>query len=107
MLPELAVKVVDCVVLTAETAAENPTLVALTGMVTEAGTVTAVLLLERFTISPLPVAGPLSVAVQASVPEPVIVDAIQETALSVAWLTFNSKANDLETPPSVAVRVAV
>jgi hypothetical protein len=99
---------VDWAVVTAETAAEKPTLVALTGTVTEAGTVTAVLLLDRLTAMPLPVAGPLSVTVQASVPEPDIEDAVQETALSaVVWLAFNCKASDLETPPSAAVRVAV
>ena len=106
-LPAVAVSVVDWAVVTAETAAEKPMLVALVGTVTEAGTVTAVLLLERLTVRPLPIAGPLSVTVQASVPEPDIEDAVQERALRVAWLAFNCKANDLETPPSVAVRLAV
>ena len=85
----MAVNVVDWLVVTAETAAEKPTLDALAGTVTEAGTVTAALLLERLTITPLPVAGPLSVTVQASVPDPVIVELVHETALSVAWPTVN------------------
>ena len=85
----MAVNVVVWLVVTAETAAEKPTLVALAGTVTVAGTVTAASLLERLTVKPLPVAGPLSVTVQASVPEPVIVELVQETALSVAWPAVN------------------
>jgi hypothetical protein len=50
----------------------NAALVALAGTTTDAGTLTAVLLLERLTLNPLPDAAELNVTVQASVPEPVI-----------------------------------
>jgi hypothetical protein len=52
--------------------AVNAALVALAGTTTDAGTLTAVLLLERLTLNPLPDAAELNVTVQASVPEPVI-----------------------------------
>jgi hypothetical protein len=46
-VPTVAVNVAACAVVTAETAAVNPAVVALAGTVTVAGTVAAVLLLER------------------------------------------------------------
>ena len=58
--------------LTAETVAEKPALVAPAWTVTDAGTLTAALLLERLTLSPPVGAAELNVTVQASVPEPVI-----------------------------------
>lgn len=47
-------------------------LVALAGTVTDPGTATALLLLDRFTTNPLPPAAAVSVSVQVSVPAPVI-----------------------------------
>jgi hypothetical protein len=49
---ELAVTVTFCAELTAETAAVNPALVAPADTVTVAGTTTAVLLLDKLTLSP-------------------------------------------------------
>ncbi len=58
-------------------------LVAPAAIATEAGTVTALLLLVRLTVVAL-VAAEVSVTVQASVPAPVSDPLLQETALSVA-----------------------
>jgi hypothetical protein len=65
------------------TVAVNPALVAFDGMVTEAGKVTALLLLERLTLNPLFGAAELIVTVQASVPEPVIEALLQDNELRV------------------------
>ncbi|MFZ0745002.1 MAG: hypothetical protein WAM85_11385 [Terracidiphilus sp.] len=78
-----AVKVTDWAEVTAETVALNTELLALAGTVTDAGTETAVLLLDRLTVSPVLPAGAVSVMVQASVPAPVKVPVAQEIALSV------------------------
>jgi hypothetical protein len=69
--PALAVKLAACAVVTAETIAVNPALVAPAATVTVAGTVTAVLPLVRPTLKPPLPAAELNVAVQASVPDPV------------------------------------
>ncbi|MGC2297262.1 MAG: hypothetical protein WA476_00565 [Acidobacteriaceae bacterium] len=69
--------------LTAAVVAVNPTLVAPAAIVTEAGTVTELLLLDKFTVVAL-VAADVSVTVQASVPAPVSDPLLQETVLSVA-----------------------
>src|SRR3984885_10030942 len=63
-LPALAVRVTACAVVTEDTVAVNPALVALAGTTTVAGTVTAALLLARATLKPPLPAGPLSVTVQ-------------------------------------------
>jgi hypothetical protein len=68
----LAVSVTVCVVLTAETVAVKLALVAPAATVTEAGTVTALLLLARLTAKPPLSAAAFSVTVQLSVPAPVI-----------------------------------
>jgi hypothetical protein len=60
----------------------NPALVAPAGTVTVLGTVTAELLLVRFTISPPLGAAVLSVTVQASVPDPVTVPLLQDSAFN-------------------------
>ena len=83
-LPALAVIVTACAVATEATVAVNPTLVAFAGTVTVLGTVTAELLLDRFTVSPLPEAGAVSVTVHASVPDPVIAPLLQYSALNAA-----------------------
>ncbi len=81
-LPAVAVRVAVCAVETADAVAEKLVLIAPAATVTDAGTVTAVLLLARFTTSP-PLAGAaLSVTEQASVPVPVIEVLVQEKALS-------------------------
>ena len=80
--PALAVTVADCAVLTADTVAANPADVAVAGTVTEAGTVTAWLLLERLTADPPVGADPLNVTVHASVPEPVMEELLQLIALT-------------------------
>jgi hypothetical protein len=84
MLPEVAVSVTVCAVPTDDTVAVNPALVAFAGMVTVAGTVTAVLLLHSATLrSPL-AAAEVSVTVHASVPDPVMELVPQESVLNAA-----------------------
>jgi hypothetical protein len=67
-----AVSVAAWAVFTAVTVAAKLALVAPAATVTDAGTVTAELLLLRFTANPPVGAAPLKFAVQLSVPEPVI-----------------------------------
>jgi hypothetical protein len=62
----------------------NPALVAFAGTHTLLGRVTAGLLLDRFILSPLLGAPADSSTVHTSVPDPVIVPLLQESALSVA-----------------------
>lgn len=81
--PDMAVRVTAWLVLTAVAVAVNAALEAPAAMVTEAGTVTALLLLAMVTVVAA-VAGELSVTVHASVPAPVNDPLLQETALSVA-----------------------
>jgi hypothetical protein len=77
--PALAVRVTVCDAVTAETAAANGALAAPEGMVTDAGIATAVLLLARFTTTPVEGAAAVSVTVQLSVPGPVIDELVQLT----------------------------
>ena len=79
----VAVRVAVCEVLTDATAAVNVPMVAPAETVTEAGTVTELLLLARVTTTPPVGAAELSVAVQASLPDPVNVEVAQESALRV------------------------
>ena len=108
-LPEVAVSVAVCAVVTDVAVAVNPTLVAPATTVTVAGTVTAELLLARLIVTPLLVAAALSVAVQLSVPAPVIVPLVQLSPFraGVAAGGFSCSANVFATPPALAVRVAV
>ena len=69
-------------VVTAETVAVNPAVVEPAGTVIDAGTVTALLLLDRLTASPPVLAAADSVTVQASLPEPVKEALAQLSALS-------------------------
>lgn len=78
----LAVSVTVCAALTEEAAAVKPALVDPAGTVTEAGTVTALLLLAKFTTNPPVAAAVFSVAVQPSVPAPVIEPLVQLSAVS-------------------------
>lgn len=80
--PALSISVAVCAELTRDTIAVNPALAAFAGTVTVADTVTAALLLDGLTLSPLPGAGALNVNVQASVPDPVIDAVPQEIALN-------------------------
>jgi hypothetical protein len=82
VLPAVAVSVAVCVVPTEDTVTVKVALVALAGTVTVAGIVTAVLLLERFTLSPPLPAAAFSVTVQESLPAPVIDALLQESPLS-------------------------
>jgi hypothetical protein len=79
--PAVAVRVAVCAVLTADADAVNPALDAPAATVTEAGTVTALLLLERLTGVAL-AATPVSVTVQVSVAVPVSDALVQETPLT-------------------------
>jgi hypothetical protein len=69
-------------VLTADTVAVKLAVVAPAATVTEAGTVTAVLLLARLTANPPPAAAVFSVTVQLSLPAPVIDPLAQLSAVS-------------------------
>ena len=63
----------------------NPTLGAFAGTVTVLGTVTAELLLDRFTVSPSLGAEAVRVTVQASVPDPnIMAPLLQFSALNAA-----------------------
>lgn len=81
--PDWAVSVAVCAVVTEETVAVNPTLLAPAGTTTELGTATAPLLLLSETASPPDGAAPVSDTVQASLPAPVNELLAQLTALSV------------------------
>jgi len=83
-VPALAVIVTACVVATEDTVAVNSALVAFAGTVTVLGTVTAELLLDRFTTSPPPGAAAVSVRVHASVPDPVMAPLLQYNPLNAA-----------------------
>jgi hypothetical protein len=87
VLPVAALMVADCVVLTADTVAVNPALVDVAGTVTEVGTATALLLLERLTATPPLGAEPFNVTVHASVPDPVMEELPQYSALTVGAMT--------------------
>jgi hypothetical protein len=80
--PALAVRVTVCAVLTEDTVAVNPAVFAPAATLTEAGTVTAVLLLARLTANPPEAAAVFNVTVQLSVPAPVIEPLVQLNALS-------------------------
>jgi hypothetical protein len=83
-LPALAVSITVWAVATGDTVAVIPALAALAGIVTEAGTVTAVLLVDRLTVIPLGGAGAFSVTVQVSVPEPTMDVSLHDSALNTA-----------------------
>jgi hypothetical protein len=76
-----------CAVVTGDTVAVNATLLAPAATVTDAGTVTAELLLARFTPNPPAGAGAVSVTAQASVADPVTDAALQLIVPSAAGTT--------------------
>ena len=82
--PALPVRVTDCAVVTDDTVAVNPALVALAGTATAAGIVTAALLLVRPTLRPLLPAAELSVTVQVSLPAPVTDPLLHDNELNAA-----------------------
>ncbi len=79
----MAVSVAVWAEVTAETLAVKAALVTLAGTVTEAGRVTAGSLLDKLTLRPPLGAAALSVTVQASVPDPVMDNWLQVSALGV------------------------
>jgi hypothetical protein len=81
-LPALAVRVAVCAVLTEETVAVKVAVVEPAATVTEAGTVTALLLLARLTAKPPVGAAAFRVTVQLSVPDPVNDPLVQLSALN-------------------------
>ena len=80
----LAVRVTACAVVTEDTVAVNPALLALAGTTTVAGTVTAALLLVKPTLKPPLPAVVVSVTVHASLPAPVIDALLHDNALNAA-----------------------
>lgn len=80
VLEELAVNVTICVVETGEATAEKLALVAPAATITEDGTVTADILLDRLTAWPPSGATALNVTVQLSLPAPVSEDDAQVSA---------------------------
>jgi hypothetical protein len=83
-LPALAVRVTACADVTEDTVAVNPALVAFAGTINVAGSVTAELLLARFTLRPPLPAAAVSVTVQLSLPDSAIDALLQESALNAA-----------------------
>jgi hypothetical protein len=84
-LPTLAANVAVDADLIVETTAVNADVVAFAGTVTVAGTATAELVVDRLTFKSLAV-GELNATAHAMVPDPVIVAALQDSALSVGVL---------------------
>jgi uncharacterized protein (DUF2237 family) len=106
-LPAVAVMVAVCVVVTAEAVAVKAAVVDPLDTVTDAGTVTALLLLVRFTVRPPLVAAEVRVAVQASVAAPVRVPLAHEMALSAGGAWPVPLRLTVAVPPEVALLVMV
>jgi len=87
IFPASAVKVTVAGVVTALAVAVKFALVAPAATVTEDGTLTALLLLARFTTCPLSPAGALSITVQSSAVDPVIELLVQLNEVSVVVVT--------------------
>ena len=83
-LPTVALMVVDCDVATADIEIVKLTEVAPAGIVTEGGTTTAGLLLNRSALTPAPVAAPVNDTVQLSEVDPMIVVFAHSTLCKVA-----------------------
>lgn len=91
----VAVRVTVCPVETEATVAEKLALVAPAATLTEAGTVTAALLLARLIANPPLPAAAFIVIVQASVPEPVIEELAQDNPVSAGTpVPLNATAVD-------------
>jgi hypothetical protein len=102
ILPAVAVRVPVWVELTAVAVAENPALVVPAAIVTEAGTVTALLLLLRTTVVAL-AAAEVRVTVHASVAAPVRDPLAQDKPLSVAGACPVPLSAIVAVPPLVAL----
>ncbi len=83
VVPVVAVSVADCALVTEAAFAVNVALAAVAGTVTELGTVTALLLLLRDTVTPTVGAEPDRLTVHVSASDPVIEVLPQFTALTV------------------------
>lgn len=83
VFPALALRVADCAVVTAATVAIKVVLLAVAGIVTELGTVTALLPLDRATLTPPVGAEPVRLTVQESASDPVMDVLLHDTALTV------------------------
>jgi hypothetical protein len=103
----LAVSVTVVEVLTEETVAAKLAVVAPEATVTEAGTVTAALLLARPIVNPPLPAAELKVTVQLSVPAPLNDPVVQLSALREGPLPFNCTPKVWVTPFALAVSVTV
>ena len=93
----LAERITVCAVVDVPTVAENPALVAPDGTVTDAGTVTILLLLARLTANPALDAAPFRVTVQLSVPE-ADMDPFAQFRLLRTTMPVPLKATALEFP---------
>lgn len=83
VLPAVAVTVAVCALVTVATFAVKVALVAVAGTVTEEGTITALLLLPRPTLTPPEGAAPDRLTVHKSASDPVIEVLLHETPLTV------------------------
>jgi hypothetical protein len=82
VLPDVAVTVTVCALVTEDAFAVKAVLVAVAGTVTELGTVTALLLLVMDTLTPPVGAEPDKLTVHESASDPVMVVLLQDTALT-------------------------
>jgi hypothetical protein len=103
----VAVMVAVCAVITADAVAVKAAVVAPLAIATDAGRVTALLLLARFTVSPPLGAAAVRLTVQASVVAPVSEPLVQETALSAAGAWPVPLRLRIVVPPAVALLVMV
>jgi hypothetical protein len=103
----VAVMVAVCAAVTAGAVAVKAAVVAPLATVTDAGTVTALLLLLRFTARPPLLAAEVRVTVQASVVAPVSELLLQETALSAGAAWPVPLRLTVAVPPAVALLVMV
>jgi hypothetical protein len=103
----VAVMVAVCAVVTAEAVAVKAAVVAPLATVTDAGTVTALLLLLRVTVTPPLLAADVRVTVQASVVAPVSELLLQETALGAGTAWPVPLRLTVAVPPAVALLLMV
>ena len=106
-LPAFAVSATAWAVATDETVAVNPALVAFAGTVKVAGTVTAVLMLDRLTLSPPLGAAAVSVTVQPSVPAPVMDPLLHDSALKTGTGTAMVSVSVALPVPALLVALSV
>ncbi len=102
VLPALALRVAVCAVETEATEAMKPALLALAATMTDGGTVTDALLLDRLTANPPAGAAPLRLTVQASDPPPVIEALLHDTWLTVGPCVSPNEPEPFDNPPQPA-----